>query len=305
MSQTPSKSRNWCFTLNNYSAAELTHFDSLNLANEGGSIVYCLVGEEVGEGGTPHLQGFIVFKNAVRLPTVKSTVGARAHVERAKGTVKQNYDYCSKDGKYREFGDRPQFNEEKGAREKARYKRAFELAKLGDLDALVEESPDIAIRHYGTFKKIRHDHLTARKLEDTNEQMEWYYGEPGTGKSYKARSENPDAYLKNCNKWWDGYVDQDVVIVEDFDERHSVLVHYMKLWADRYPFLAEIKGSSQKIRPRKIIVTSNYHPTDIWTAKTDIGPILRRFKVTKFSEPFAPQPNPLAGGNEEVIDLTQ
>ena len=269
------KSRTWCFTLNNYTSEEVEHHSALDPR----PFKYMLVGKEVGDNGTPHLQGYVVFPNAVRMASVKAVVGSRCHVEVSKGNFEQNYKYCTKDGEFYELGDRPKLPKQKGEMEKKRYrdaKLAAEEGRFDDIDA------DIYLRHYSTIKRIRHDKCLERKLHDTNEQHEWYYGPAGTGKSRKAREENPDAYLKNCNKWWDGYVDQDVVIVDDFDQAHSVLVHHVKHWADRYPFQAEVKGSAMKIRPRKIIVTSNYHPRDIWTDTRDLDPILRRFKVTHF-----------------------
>jgi hypothetical protein len=70
---------------------------------------------------------------------------------------------------------------------------------------------------------------------------EWIYGPTGTGKSYSLELAYPDAYLKQSNKWWDGYKDEPVVIIEDFDSDHACLNHHLKIWADHRPFLAEIK----------------------------------------------------------------
>lgn len=59
----------------------------------------------------------------------------------------------------------------------------------------------------------------------------------------------------------------------------------LKVWADRYKFLAEVKGTSNgvPIRPKKIVVTSNYHPKEIWSDAQTLEPILRRFKITRFT----------------------
>lgn len=317
------KSRNWCFTLNNPTDGEVDHIDDVDREK----VRYVVYGNEVGENGTPHLQGFIVFKNACRLRSVKDSVGSRAHVEIAKGTVKQNYDYCTKDGRFYEIGDRPKFDEEKGEREKKRYKRAWDLARQGDIGTMVNEMPDIAVRHYSTMKRIRDDALFERKLNhlEPNTLMEWYYGPSRTGKSYVARKENPNAYLKDCNKWWDGYADQETVIVEDVDPTSRLwMCRLLKVWTDIYTFNAEKKhGNTGMIRPKKVVITSNYHPRDIWEDERELIPIMKRFRVTHFpslgeriAEPLPdlpPLPDHMHLGEDEeeddevldLIDLTQ
>ena len=71
----------------------------------------------------------------------------------------------------------------------------------------------------------------------------WIYGSPGIGKSYSVRKNFPkNLYLKDNTKWWDGYVDQNVVLVDDFDCRD--FYHNLKIWSDNYIFNAEIKGGT-------------------------------------------------------------
>jgi hypothetical protein len=274
------KSRNWCFTINNYTEEELDFLHATeNLVPH--YLRYMMFGKEVGKEGTPHLQGFFCMKNAIRFNSAKQVVGNRAHLEIMNGTIEHNVTYCGKDKDVTEIGERPVTPRQKGAMEKRRYAEAWDAAINGNIE---DVDADIRVRHYNTLKRIRLDRIAERDLTDTEDKMLWYYGESGTGKSRKARTDHPDAYLKMCNKWWDSYVDQQVVLLEDFDIKHAVLVHHLKIWADRYPFLAEVKGGSVKIRPRLIIVTSNYHPRDIWTDPRDLEPILRRFTLVHFDK---------------------
>lgn len=93
---------NWVFTLNNYTPAEveaLIQYATLNPI----SCPYLVFGKEVGESGTPHLQGFIRFESRKELAAVKLVVGDRAHVELAR-SPKEAIQYCKKDGDVTEIG---------------------------------------------------------------------------------------------------------------------------------------------------------------------------------------------------------
>lgn len=140
----------------------------------------------------------------------------------------------------------------------------------------------ISVRCKRSIHEIAKDHLRLPASMSTT-AGEWFHGKSGTGKSKTARDLYPGAYLKLCNKWWDGYQGEEVVIIDDFDISHSVLGHHLKIWGDHYPFLAEVKGGAIAIRPKKIIVTSNYSIEEIWMNSPQTSePILRRYPEREF-----------------------
>lgn len=57
----------------------------------------------------------------------------------------------------------------------------------------------------------------------------------------------------------------------------------MKRWADHYPFPIDVKYASNNIRPKRIVITSNYHPKELFSGE-DLEAILRRFKVRHIVE---------------------
>jgi len=68
-----SKVKNYCFTVNNYVANDEIIFKEYDCT-------YMVYGREVGESGTPHLQGYIVFHSQKTLSAVKK-VHPTAHWE--------------------------------------------------------------------------------------------------------------------------------------------------------------------------------------------------------------------------------
>lgn len=261
--------KRWCFTVNNYTEDEIESVRSLPAK-------YHVFGYETGESGTPHLQGFAVFAEMKRMAAMKKLL-PRAHLELAKGSSLQASDYCKKDGKFEEFGVPPAENAVKAGGEATKnlFKRTWEQAKAGDVE---EIDPRIRLVHYKTIRMIGRDYL--RRPPDVDDVTGlWLYGAPGVGKSRVVSEVFPEAYRKLQNKWWDGYQNEEIVWLDDFDMKE--LGHHLKIWADRYAFLAEIKGSAMYVRPRLFVVTSNYKITDPFFCWDDVttDAIDRRFKT--------------------------
>lgn len=88
----PFRLRRACFTLNNYTSEETAHIIRFF---EIGNHKY-IIGKEVGEQGTPHLQGYVEFHGQVRFSKLKD-LNNRIHWEKARGNKKQNIAYCAKE----------------------------------------------------------------------------------------------------------------------------------------------------------------------------------------------------------------
>lgn len=286
---TNSMSKYWCFTINN--THDLDDLDGIK------SWAYCVAGREIGDQGTPHLQCFIAYNSRTRFSSVKKQI-PRAHIERMWSTPLKASAYCKKDGDFEEFGKLPKDDDfsgasggSKGGFAKAlKFRAMVEHAKNDDFDEILELDPVSYVQHYHHYKRIKQDH--PKKVKDLpNVCGTWLWGEPGVGKSYKARIENPDHYDKPLNKWWDGYRNEPVIILDDVGlSQGSWLGDLLKRWSDRYSFPAEQKGTTVQIRPIKIVVTSNYKISEIFQDVTLCKALERRFKEIEVHQwkPVAP-----------------
>jgi len=275
-----SRSRDWVFTINNP-----TSDDDQCLRVLQAHASYYIYGREVGEQGTPHYQGYIQFQHPRTLRGVKILL-PRAHLETRRGSRQQAIQYCEKEGDWTEWGDRPAT----ALTQKERWQEIIRLAEAGDLTKIKEEYPSMYLRY---LEKLRSLSRPATRILTTLTN-EWWYGPTGTGKSSHLWATYPEHYQKELNKWWCGYQGESVVAVEEWSPKNECTASFLKIWADRYPFTAQIKGGSLlRVRPQKIIVLSNYTIDECFPATQDAEPIKRRFKVVHFPQSiFVPQAIP-------------
>lgn len=269
-----SKSRDYVFTLNNYSEPERLHIDDVA---QGDGVSYLLYGYEVGLEGTPHLQGFVQFKGPRTMDSAKRHLGCdRLHLEARRGSVQQCIEYCKKDGRYTEFGQ-PSRNLGQGTRTDLRELATF-IRHNPSITEVAEEYPEMFIKyHKGISELIFRQKTGANRRVFRTLTVILYYGPAGSGKTRKAFEENPDCYILrkgNTGVWFDGYEGSDVLIIDDFAGwvSYTTLLNIL----DGYPLTCDIKGSHTWANWTKVIITSNRHWSEWYDWSKCFKPALER-----------------------------
>ena len=277
-----SKSRSWCFTINNYSEQFALHmFENIRNGKVEG-IKYIIVGKEVGESGTPHLQGFVMFENPRGLKGIKrEKYFDRAHLEIAKGTPKQASEYCKKDNDFVEYGEVP-----KGQGTRTDLEGAYKAIKEGmSVDDLAWENPNVygfAHKALGKLEDIR----LRKNLRTEMTQGEWIYGATGVGKSEYAFA-NPCYVYPYDNGWWDGYAQQDIVVIDEF--RGQLPFNELLRMVDKHPnyFVRRRCREPMPFVSKKVIITSSMPPWEVFKKLDEsdsLHQLYRRFKIYKIDK---------------------
>lgn len=276
------KSRNYCYTLNNFSDTEV--IDIRNWLY----VKYNLIGYEVGEEGTPHLQGYVEWSTPRGLKVLKK-LNVRIHWEICKGTQKHNIDYCKKGGKFEEVGS----PKKQGERSDLNVLKDSIVSGTKVVDIMMDNP--IIYHQYGRTLTTIEDEVLRRKWRTEMTKCVWIWGGTGLGKSHEAflgfAMFNPDThYVVNMQEvkkgWWDGYRQQKFVIINDFrgEIPYAELLNLCDKWPHSVgrrnrmpmPFLSEM-----------IIITSSKSPGGVYKnvlRNESIDQLLRRIEVRKVGE---------------------
>lgn len=255
--------RAYCFTLNNY-----TMSDEFCCSMISKKAIYMIVGKETcPTTGTPHLQGFIRLKNAMTFNNIKSAL-PRAHIVVANGSDAENKAYCSKENNILIETGTP--SEGQGKRTDLKEIAQLIKNKQVSIEDIMFDYPDMYLRYSRSFEKMFNAVLVPRSEPP---KVFWRWGLAGLGKTRYCIDNHPSHFIKDGTMWWDGYNQQEAIIIDDFD--NQIPYRTLLRMLDRYQYQGQVKGGYVQINSPYIYITCEYPPTTYW-ADNELAQITRR-----------------------------
>lgn len=268
----------WCFTINNPNARD---WQSIRELWKFDAICWQL---ERGESGTLHIQGCVLFSRSIRGKTVSKMLGGRSSNSPARFLASAVV-YAQREDK-REPGTDPfmygTFPSGQGAR-----------TDWDQLHLLVRNNAQRSLlydNHFGLL--CRSPNGISRAISHYAPNRAWksevhvYWGKTGTGKTYRASTENPGACWISPPQpgqpyWFDNYSGEECAIFDEF-YGHMALPFFLVL-IDAYPLKVPTKGNFVGWVPKKIVFTSNRDP-QFWYPNADFATIKRRIFLNDHME---------------------
>lgn len=83
----------------------------------------------------------------------------------------------------------------------------------------------------------------------------------------------------SANKWWDGYDNNEDVIIDDYRCNFCCFAELLRL-CDRYPMKVEVKCGVRQFVAKRLYITTTRSPRDTWAGRSseDLTQLLRRIE---------------------------
>lgn len=252
-------------------------------------ISYIIFQQEETKTDRKHWQIYVEFTNKVRPDKVKKYFNDNAaHCELRRGTAQEAANYCRK--KDSAIAN-TQF--EAGVISKAKVNQMDDLREFIQKGASISQ---VADQHTGMFLRYNKSIDRLISMRDYTQAVSYkpiqvicLYGPPGCGKTRYVHDFVTHNYAgimfskyyeKGQPSWWDGYVDQKVILIDDFEGDAPINELLQLLDGYGHNKLWPIKGSFIKINPEIVMFTSNSHPRQWYAASQSankVDALLRRF----------------------------
>lgn len=262
------RSRGWCFT---------TFFEGdakpvIQVIQHGIKMPEVgVIGEETcPKTGRKHLQGYVYLSNARTFNSMKDTLPAGSHIEKAVGNVAENYRYCTKEGEYVYWGSRDEIdvNGTKPGK-RSDIDNVRNLVKSGaDMEQICDEVTSYQALRFA--ENVRYHYQKHRTEAPT---VYWLWGLSGVGKTRWVHENFESVYIKDGTQWWNGYDFETCICIDDFDG-HWPFRDLLRL-LDRYKYQGQIKGGYTKINSPFIVITCEFPPEHFWQCN-ELSQVSRR-----------------------------
>lgn len=241
-----------CFTINNPTTHDKYYISN---AYKDGIISYVIYGNEIGEQGTQHLQGFCQFTRPTTMFKAKLYL-PRAHIEERKGTVKEAIEYCKKENDFFFLGESTRQGHRTDLTEVTNL-----ISKGYTIKQVALRCPTQYIRYNKGIEKLRNFYIGERHEPPI---VNVFYGPSGSGKTRAAVSSFiTQEYYKwdpQNGSWFDGYDGHTNVIFDEF--RGQLPFGMMLSLLDRYTAHVQYKGGMANFIATHIVITSPVHPSE-------------------------------------------
>lgn len=256
--------KRWCFTINNPDEEQDVPRwdDQFDRMVTDGLATYIIAGWEVGDSGTPHIQGYIELSKKQRITWLKSHLSERAHYEISNGTAEQASAYCKKEDSFFEYGVLSSLLSKQGQRTDLEAIKEI-LDDTGDINQVSDVYFAQWVRYHKAFEKYV---LNKQERRNWVTEVHVLWGATGTGKSRFVHDLHPNnlwVASDNSLKWFDGYHGEDFVLFDDFVSVKNDRFGFLLQLLDRYAMTVPIKGGFVNWKPRTIYFTSNL-PIEQW-----------------------------------------
>ena len=254
--------RAWCFT-------DFTlNSDALAKTN----CRYIVYGDEIAPTtGRRHYQGFVYFDNVIARATVQERLGVgKCWCNPMYSIPDKCIEYCKKDGKATERGDRP------AQGRKCNKEEVKACAMEGKSIRSVLDETQASMHSIRSLETMYRYYEKERKWKV---DLYWFWGPPEAGKSRKIREHATLNYGEDSwytatasGAWFDGYDAHPCIIIDDFREGWMQWANLLQ-FTDRYGFRCPIKGSFRQCLAKAIYFSSVLAPEEAFPLLSYSEPI--------------------------------
>lgn len=244
-------SNRWSWTWNNYTQDDEYYLADMVLQK---TVKFAIWGYEVGEQGTPHLQGYIEFKKRISFELVRKKF-RNNHIEPARSDKAANIKYCTKDWTNECVFVHGDIATKQGSRNDI--KAVKDMLDNGKrLEDVCKEYPEVLCKYPNGIKMLN---VYSQKPRTQPPRVVYIHGPPGAGKTRLAMTYSSDIYTVDNPKFWDGYEQQHVVLFDDIKKPFLKDFTFTQLLrvCDRYPCRVNIKGGSAIFNSPIIVFTAD------------------------------------------------